>query len=73
MLRLEYERIVEGGLAMTKEKKIDDHHCSVIEKKRLEKDIEYCNTAYDSHEDRIDCYAKAEEVSKNRETACKYS
>lgn len=58
---------------MTKKRKFDDHHCSVIEKKRMEKDIEYCNTAHDSHEDRVDCYTKAEEASKKRETACKYS
>lgn len=58
---------------MESKRKFDDHHCSVIEKKRMELDIAFCNANHDSHDARLSCYTKAEEESKKRELACKYS
>lgn len=58
---------------MKDQKHIDDHHCSVIERKRIKNDIAYCNAAHDTHEARLECYAQAEASSKKREMACKYS
>lgn len=51
----------------------DDHHCSVIEKKRLNLEIAQCNSTYNSDNAREACCAKAIDTSKKREMACKYS
>lgn len=58
---------------MKSTEKMDDHHCSVIEKKRLEFDMAYCDATYDSKEGRDRCYNEAKESSRKREYACKYS
>ena len=51
----------------------DDHHCSVIEKKRLDKDLAHCDATHDSESARNACYTKAREASERREFACKNS
>lgn len=53
--------------------KHDDHHCSVIERKRLKLDIAYCDATYDSESALNACYTRAKEASEKREFACKYS
>lgn len=58
---------------MNKNDKLDDHHCSVIEKKRLEQDMADCDTTHNSEDARKSCQAKAKQASSKREQACKYS
>jgi hypothetical protein len=55
------------------EEKLDDHHCSVIERARIKEDLEACDTDNDSETDRQQCRDEAEAFSKKRERACKYS
>lgn len=54
-------------------KNIDDHHCSIIESKLLKAELAECYTDYDNKEDRYECRAKFEAISKKREQACKFS
>ncbi len=59
---------------MKKENKgYDDHHCSVIESKRLETELAECDTNFSNKDERTECHAKYKALSKKREQACKYS
>jgi len=50
-----------------------NHHCSVIEKRRLEFDMAYCDATYDSKEGRDRCYMEASETRVQRKSACKHA
>lgn len=58
---------------MKSEQKLDDHHCSVIERRRLEKELPDCDTQSQTPEERIKCRNSVKEYSRQREQACKYS
>jgi len=54
-------------------KNIDDHHCSVIESKQLKTELTECDTHFSNKNERTECRAKYQALSKKREQACKYS
>lgn len=58
---------------VTQKKQIDDHHCSVIERSTVEKELKQCDVEFKSPGDRQDCKDKVKELSRKREQACKYS
>ncbi len=55
------------------EEQLDDHHCSVIERAQIKKDLEACNANTENGTERRQCRDEAKEFSKKRERACKYS
>ena len=54
-------------------KQVDDHHCSVIERKTVEKELKQCDANFENADDRRECKEKVKKFSKKREQACKYS
>ena len=56
-----------------KEKKLDDHHCSVIERDRIKAEMAECDDKHSGEQDKDKCRTKVKEFSKKREQACKYS
>ncbi len=59
---------------MTKpEEHLDDHHCSVIERAQIKKDLEACDANTGDETERRQCHNEAKAFSKKRERACKYS
>lgn len=51
----------------------DENQCSVMEEKRFEFDMAYCDATYDSEEGRNRCYLEAKELSAKREYVCNHS
>ncbi len=51
----------------------DDHHCSIIEKKRMEVELAQCDVTFNSKSERHQCYESIKTTSQKREQACKYS
>ena len=58
---------------MKDEKKHEEHHCSVIEKDRVESELADCDENSTNEADREKCRTKVKETSKKREFACKHS
>ncbi len=57
----------------TEDKKVDDHHCSVIEKDIVEKELAECDANYYDPEGKKKCHDAVVKNSAKRERACKYS
>ena len=58
---------------MKDHEKIDDHHCNVIERKRLKKELAACDTKHSSQKEIHECHDTIRQFSKKREWACKFS
>ena len=56
-----------------KDRKFDDHHCSVIEKDRIKAEMADCDNNAASEDERQKCHSKVDENSRKREQACKHS